>query len=115
MAEYFLIILISAVLFFIAGFFIKHIIDKKSIEAASSKIGSIKKEAEEKTEEIMRGVKRCKIFLFDPENAQWTTSWSKKMQHLPSMIKLQITEKDQQEVLEMAFPLPDSQEVITLS
>ena len=56
MAEYFLtilIIVISAV-FFTAGFFIKHIIDKNSIDGASSKIDSIMKEAEKKTEEAKK-------------------------------------------------------------
>jgi hypothetical protein len=51
MAEYFLtilIIVISAV-FFTAGFFIKHIIDKNSIDSAYSKIDSIKEEAEKKS------------------------------------------------------------------
>ncbi len=56
MAEYFLtilIIIISAV-FFTAGFFIKHIIDKNSIDSAYSKIDSIKEEAEKKAEEIKK-------------------------------------------------------------
>ena len=56
MAEYFLIILIIVILavFFTAGFFIKHIIDKNSIESAFSKIDSIAKETEKKTEEIKK-------------------------------------------------------------
>ena len=56
MAEYFLIILIIVIsaVFFTAGFFIKHIIDKNSIDGASSKIDSITKETEKKTEEIKK-------------------------------------------------------------
>ena len=56
MAEYFLIILIIVIsaVFFTAGFFIKHIIDKNSIDSAFSKIDSITKETEKKTEEIKK-------------------------------------------------------------
>jgi len=56
MTEYFLailIIIISAA-FFTAGFFIKYIIDKNSLDSASSKANSIKNEAEKKAEDIKK-------------------------------------------------------------
>ncbi len=70
---------------------------------------------EEKSEEIMQGVNRCKILLFDADKAAWTVSWSKKRKSLPTMLKLQIIEKDRKEELEFAFPLPASQQTIVFT
>ncbi len=67
---------------------------------------------DEKCEEIMHAIQSCKILLFDPEKKAWTDVWPKKNQYLPSMIKLEIVEKNRKEILEFAYPLPAGQQPI---
>lgn len=68
----------------------------------------------EKVEEVMRSVKSWKISLFDPEKGTWVQEWPKNSTHLPTLLKLQVVEKDQRKgkSVDFAFALPAASQAI---
>ncbi len=70
---------------------------------------------DERKEVLMRQVKSLKISLFDPEKGIWTDTWPQNAESLPTLLKLQIVEKDRKKdsgAIDFAFFLPAASQPI---